>query len=104
MDDRYWGYWVNNDVFYHPTDFNLNSHIVPPATEVVPLGNPSAAAMGGKQHRRAARPLVTVRGTAGPTVHFVRAAGAGAGAGARAGRGNARFPNGDCPPAPAAMT
>lgn len=39
-DDRYWGYWVNNEVFYHPTDFTQNSHIVPPATQVVPLGNP----------------------------------------------------------------
>jgi hypothetical protein len=39
-DDRYWGYWVNNEVYYHPTDFLLNSHIVPPATEVVPLGSP----------------------------------------------------------------
>lgn len=39
-DDTYWGYWVNNDVYYHPTNYLLNSHIVPPATEVVPLGNP----------------------------------------------------------------
>src|SRR6188472_73138 len=29
FDDIYWGYWVNNEVFYHPTDFLLNSHIVP---------------------------------------------------------------------------
>lgn len=58
-DDRYWGYWVNNEVYYHPTDFLQNSHIVPPATEVVPLGNPYVpghwveSSTGG-----AARPLV----------------------------------------------
>jgi hypothetical protein len=40
-DDSYWGYWVNNEVYYDPNNnFLLNSHIVPPATEVVPLGNP----------------------------------------------------------------
>jgi len=39
-DDSYWGYWVNNDVYYDPNNYLLNSHIVPPATEVVPLGNP----------------------------------------------------------------
>jgi len=40
MDDRYWAYWVNNEVFYHPTDFTQNSHLLPGATEVTPLGNP----------------------------------------------------------------
>ncbi len=43
FDDSYWGYWVNNDVYFHPTDFLQNSHIVPPALVVVPLGNPYAA-------------------------------------------------------------
>lgn len=33
-DDSYWGYWVNNEVSYHPTDFNLNGHLTPP------LGSP----------------------------------------------------------------
>lgn len=42
LDDSYWGYWVNNSVFYHPTDYNLNGHIIPPAQNVVPLGNPYA--------------------------------------------------------------
>lgn len=42
-DDLYWNYSVNNEVYYHPDDFTRNSHIVPPATEVVPLGNPYAA-------------------------------------------------------------
>jgi hypothetical protein len=59
MDDSYWGYWVNNDVFYHPTDFNLNSHIVPPATEVIPLGNPySTGHWVESSTGAAARPLV----------------------------------------------
>ena len=40
LDDLYWNYWVNNEVFSHPTDFRLNGHIVPPASTVVPLGNP----------------------------------------------------------------
>ncbi len=40
LDDRYWNYWVNNEVFLHPTDFMQNGHVVPPATVVVPLGSP----------------------------------------------------------------
>ncbi len=44
LDDRYWGYSVNNDVYNHPTNFLLNSHIVPPSLVVVPLGNPYAGA------------------------------------------------------------
>jgi hypothetical protein len=59
LDDSYWGYWVNNDVFYHPADFNLNSHIVPPATQVVPLGNPYEAGHWVESSTgAAARPLV----------------------------------------------
>jgi hypothetical protein len=59
FDDSYWGYWVNNDVYYHPTDFLLNSHIVPPATEVVPLGNPFEAGHWVESSTgSAARPLV----------------------------------------------
>lgn len=27
---NYWGYSVNNAVFFHPTNFSLNSHIMPP--------------------------------------------------------------------------
>ena len=34
LDDSYWGYWVNNEVFYHPTDFLQNAHVMPP------LGSP----------------------------------------------------------------
>jgi hypothetical protein len=30
----YWGYWVNNTVTYHPTNFALNGHVFPP------LGSP----------------------------------------------------------------
>jgi hypothetical protein len=40
LDDLYWNYWVNNEVFFHPTDFRLNGHIVAPATSVIPLGDP----------------------------------------------------------------
>ena len=40
LDDRYWNYWVNNEVYLHPTDFMQNGHVVPPATVVVPLGSP----------------------------------------------------------------
>lgn len=40
FDDLYWAYWVNNEVFYHPTDFTQNSHILPGTAAVVPLGNP----------------------------------------------------------------
>ena len=59
FDDSYWGYWVNNDVFYHPTDYTLNSHIVPPATEVVPLGNPYGPGHWVESSTgTAARPLV----------------------------------------------
>lgn len=47
LDDTYWGYWVNNAVYYHPTDFLQNSHIVPPATTVIPNGNPYAAVSPG---------------------------------------------------------
>ncbi len=36
----YWGYVVNNDVYYDPVDFHLNSHIVSPNLTVVPNGNP----------------------------------------------------------------
>lgn len=58
-DDRYWGYWVNNDVYYHPTDFTQNGHIVPPATEVVPLGNPYGPGRWVESSTGlAARPLV----------------------------------------------
>ena len=58
-DDRYWAYWVNNDVYYHPTDFNLNSHIVPPATQVIPLGNPYGTGHWVESSTgAAARPLV----------------------------------------------
>ncbi len=39
---RFWSYFVNNDVHEDPVDFTKNSHIVPPATSVVPLGNPYA--------------------------------------------------------------
>jgi len=59
LDDIYWGYWVNNDVYYHPTDFLLNSHIVPPATQVVPLGNPYEAGRWVESSTGlAARPLI----------------------------------------------
>ena len=59
FDDSYWGYWVNNDVYYHPTNFLLNSHIVPPATEVVPLGNPYETGLWVESSTgAAARPLV----------------------------------------------
>ena len=59
MDDRYWGYWVNNEVFYHPTEFLQNSHIVPPATEVIPLGNPYGPGHWVESSTgAAARPLV----------------------------------------------
>ncbi len=59
FDDSYWGYWVNNEVYYDPVDFNLNSHIVPPATEVVPLGNPYTAGHWVESSTgAAARPLV----------------------------------------------
>jgi hypothetical protein len=37
---EFWAYFVNNHVFTHPTDFSQNGHIIPPATTVVPLGNP----------------------------------------------------------------
>lgn len=39
-DDSYWGYWVNNEVYSNFENPALNSHIIAPATEVVPLGNP----------------------------------------------------------------
>ena len=59
FDDSYWGYWVNNDVYYDPNDFNLNSHIVPPATQVVPLGNPYGTGHWVESSTgAAARPLV----------------------------------------------
>jgi hypothetical protein len=59
LDDSYWGYWVNNNVFYHPTDFNQNSHVVPPAQGVVPLGNPYGGAPWVESSTgSAARPLV----------------------------------------------
>ncbi|HEX2750475.1 MAG TPA: PEP-CTERM sorting domain-containing protein [Verrucomicrobiales bacterium] len=59
FDDVYWGYWVNNDVYYDPNDFNLNSHIVPPATQVVPLGNPYGPGHWVESSTgAAARPLV----------------------------------------------
>jgi len=58
-DDRYWGYWVNNEVYYHPTDFTQNAHIVPPATEVVPLGSPYGPGRWVESSTGlAARPLV----------------------------------------------
>ena len=38
--NEFWFYFVNNEVFFDPVDFNRNGHIVPPATTVVPLGNP----------------------------------------------------------------
>lgn len=59
LDDLYWGYWVNNDVFNHPTDFNQNSHIIPPALTVVPLGNPFGTGHWVESNTgAAARPLV----------------------------------------------
>lgn len=52
LDDLYWGYWVNNDVFSHPTDFNQNSHIIPPALTVVPPEQSLRhRPLGGEQHR-----------------------------------------------------
>ncbi|HUF63988.1 MAG TPA: hypothetical protein VMN36_18055 [Verrucomicrobiales bacterium] len=36
----FWNYLVNNEVYFHPDDPAQNGHAVPPATEVVPLGNP----------------------------------------------------------------
>jgi hypothetical protein len=60
LDDSYWGYWVNNDVYYGPNDFNLNSHIVPPATQVVPLGDPYTTGHWVESSTgAAARPLVS---------------------------------------------
>jgi hypothetical protein len=44
---EYWAYFVNNDVYYHPTNFLLNGHIIPPATTVVPNGNPYSAMAPG---------------------------------------------------------
>ncbi|MBP7948808.1 MAG: hypothetical protein KA004_04065 [Verrucomicrobiales bacterium] len=44
---EYWLYAVNNDVYFHPMDFGLNSHIVPPNTTVIPNGNPFAATSPG---------------------------------------------------------
>ena len=44
---EYWRYAVNNDVYNHPTDFLLNSHIVPPNTTVIQNGNPYAATSPG---------------------------------------------------------
>ncbi len=59
FDDSYWGYWVNNEVYYHPTNFLLNSHIVPPATEVAPLGSPYGPGYWVESSTgAAARPLV----------------------------------------------
>ena len=60
FDDSYWGYWVNNEVYNEPGgNFLLNSHIVPPATEVVPLGNPYDAGHWVESSTGAAgRPLV----------------------------------------------
>ena len=59
LDDRYWGYWVNNEVFQHPTDFMQNGHVVPPATVVVPLGNPFGSGRWVESSTGAAqRPLV----------------------------------------------
>ena len=59
LDDSYWGYWVNNDVYYHPTDFTQNGHVIPPALRVMPLGSPYD---GGRwvesSTGSAARPLV----------------------------------------------
>ena len=59
-DDTYWGYWVNNEVYFAPGgNFALNSHIVPPATEVVPLGNPYGPGRWVESSTGdAARPLV----------------------------------------------
>ncbi len=37
---RFWNYLVNNEVYFHPDDFTQNGHVVPPATEIIPLGNP----------------------------------------------------------------
>ncbi|MEM7386481.1 MAG: hypothetical protein AAF514_16185 [Verrucomicrobiota bacterium] len=31
---NFWNYFVNNEVFTHPTDFTLNGHVIPPATTV----------------------------------------------------------------------
>lgn len=59
FDDSYWGYWVNNNVYYDPNNFLLNAHIVPPATEVAPLGNPyGSGAWVESSTGTAARPLV----------------------------------------------
>ncbi len=60
FDDSYWGYWVNNEVYFGPDgNFLLNSHIVPPATAVVPLGNPYGAGRWVESSTgAAARPLV----------------------------------------------
>jgi hypothetical protein len=45
---EFWAYFVNNQVYFDPIDFNLNGHIVPPATTVVPLGNPYDGAGSGE--------------------------------------------------------
>ncbi len=59
LDDHYWGYWVNNEVYYHPTDYTLNSHAVPPSLTAVPLGNPFGAGHWVESSTgSAARPLV----------------------------------------------
>ena len=53
FDDLYWGYWVNNNVTYHPTDFTQNGHLFPP------LGNPYAEGHWVESSTGlAARPLV----------------------------------------------
>lgn len=56
---NYWGYSVNNAVFFHPTDFSLNSHIVPPNLTVIPNGNPyDTGSWVGSSTGLADRPLV----------------------------------------------
>ena len=37
---EFWDYFVNNEVYLDPIDFTKNGHVIPPATAVVPLGNP----------------------------------------------------------------
>ncbi len=53
----YWNFFVNNEVYYHPTDFSQNGHIVPPALVVEPLGSPFDGAGPGRWVESSTGPL-----------------------------------------------
>lgn len=52
LDDSYWGYWVNNDVYYHPDRFHSKWAYHPPRPASRAAGQSIRwGTLGGKQHR-----------------------------------------------------